>query len=196
MGTRGLYGAVVDGELRIAQYGQWDSYPGGQGRTVLEFCRSLGDDARLAALKDKVRKLKLVTMEEAEKLWQEKSGAQFDRDVCAKIFEMVLAGEATSVLLRSEFAADSLFCEWAYVIDLDNGVLEVFKGFQQAPHDKGRFADLPEPEDRAKRKKPREYYPVAEVARFAFDKLPDDNAFIAICEGEVLDQLANIPNEK
>jgi hypothetical protein len=27
------------------------------------------------------------------------------------------------------FAADSLFCEWAYVINLDNDTLEIYKGF-------------------------------------------------------------------
>ena len=42
-----------------------------------------------------------------------------------------------------DFAQDSLFCEWAYVVDLDAGVLEVYKGFQTEPHDHGRFAQEP-----------------------------------------------------
>lgn len=37
MGTRHLIAAVIDGEYKIAQYGQWDGDPEGQGLTVLDF---------------------------------------------------------------------------------------------------------------------------------------------------------------
>jgi hypothetical protein len=43
----------------------------------------------------------------------------------------------------SEFIADSLMCEWAYVINLDEKVLEIYKGFQGAPHAKGRYCLKP-----------------------------------------------------
>lgn len=39
MGTRGLTAVMVDGEYKVAQYGQWDHYPDGQGKTALAFCR-------------------------------------------------------------------------------------------------------------------------------------------------------------
>lgn len=37
MGTRHLIAAKVDGEYKLAQYGQWDGYPEGQGVAVLDF---------------------------------------------------------------------------------------------------------------------------------------------------------------
>lgn len=40
------------------------------------------------------------------------------------------------------FLADSLLCEWAYIINLDSNNLEVYKGFNNDPHAKGRYAHL------------------------------------------------------
>lgn len=41
MGTRNLT-IVIDkqGALKVAQYGQWDGYPSGQGAVVLEFAKN------------------------------------------------------------------------------------------------------------------------------------------------------------
>ncbi len=34
---------------------------------------------------------------------------------------------------NERFMQDSLFCEWAYVINLTDGVLEIYRGFQKTP---------------------------------------------------------------
>jgi len=39
MGTRGLTCVYKDEEYKVAQYGQWDHYPSGQGVTILSFLR-------------------------------------------------------------------------------------------------------------------------------------------------------------
>jgi hypothetical protein len=39
MGTRNLTRVICDGKTKVAQYGQWDGYPEGQGKTVLNFLR-------------------------------------------------------------------------------------------------------------------------------------------------------------
>lgn len=39
MGTRNLTAVYLDGQYKVAQYGQWDGYPEGQGITVLTFLR-------------------------------------------------------------------------------------------------------------------------------------------------------------
>jgi hypothetical protein len=40
----------------------------------------------------------------------------------------------------ASFIKDSLFCEWAYIINLDRGVLEVYRGFQTKKPKKNRYA--------------------------------------------------------
>ena len=39
----------------------------------------------------------------------------------------------------SDFIKDSLFCEYAYIINLDTNVLEFYKGFQHVPQDGNRY---------------------------------------------------------
>ena len=39
MGTRHVTAVFLNGEPRVAQYGQWDGYPSGQGVTILDFLR-------------------------------------------------------------------------------------------------------------------------------------------------------------
>lgn len=40
----------------------------------------------------------------------------------------------------SGFLKDSLMCEWAWIANLDEGVLEVYRGFNQNPRAPGRYA--------------------------------------------------------
>lgn len=39
MGTRHLIIVVSQQEVKVAQYGQWDGYPDGQGKRILTFLR-------------------------------------------------------------------------------------------------------------------------------------------------------------
>ncbi len=71
------------------------------------------------------------------------------------------------MLDAADFPADSLFCEWGYVINLDDGLFEVYEGFQKTLHDSGRFASPTKADDS-------DYYPIKLVATFALDNLPDD----------------------
>jgi len=61
------------------------------------------------------------------------------------------------------FAADSLFCEWCYVLDLDANKIEIYKGFNQEPlSEDERFFFL--------QKHGVKYYPVKFLVSFDIDK--------------------------
>lgn len=139
MGRRNLSLCKLDGKYRIAQYGQWDGYPEGQGLTILEFCR---DKDKLAVLKSLLlnNKVCYCTDEEVDDmntLLKAKSkralrmfGLFNSRDVCGKIFDNIVSNykEFNIILLQDEsgFLNDELFRDWAYCINFDNKTLEVY----------------------------------------------------------------------
>ena len=64
--------------------------------------------------------------------------------------EYVSSPVASPVVVRhildaAYFLADSLFCEWAYLINLDDRTLEVYRGLNQDPAAPGRYAALTRP---------------------------------------------------
>ncbi|MFN6965166.1 MAG: hypothetical protein ACK4S4_15580 [Pyrinomonadaceae bacterium] len=167
MGTRGLTCVVVDGEFKVAQYGQWDHYPEGQGKTIAEFMQKIYDDGRLDEFRAAVRECRRITPKEHKARWERVVGKpipesglvlmddadkfrkvypELDRDAGGEILDLVMNG-ARDLQLEVEFAADSLFCEWAYVVDLDNEMIEVYAGFNK-DRPKGRFARIKLPKDR------------------------------------------------
>lgn len=209
MGTRGLTVVIMDGEHRIAQYGQWDHYPEGQGVTAMNFCRkNLTTEEGREKFRKALKRTKFIDQEHMDKImkrlgisgkWMNMEQAErfktkypaLSRDAGAEILDLVLKGKK---LLRDgiDFASESLFCEWAYVVDLDKMALEVYEGFQTAPHKRGRFADM-EVEERAEVSGSK-YYPVALVATFDFDKLPKTEGAVEETMKR-LQKLANGPDE-
>ena len=165
MGTRNLTMVVLDHEARVAQYGQWDGYPeGGQGQTVIDFITEMNDSGGWDEFCDRVRRCAFITGEEKVRRMKatgvrvrddglvnvadpqlqawEKAHPELTRDIGAKVLFTIMASPPLELVDSSTFAADSLFCEYAYVLDLDRMVLEMYTGFQKGPV-KGRFADMP-----------------------------------------------------
>ena len=154
MGTRHLICAVVDGEMKLAQYGQWDGYPSGQGLKVLNFCRDIpvtfadnlracrfGSDAEIDAIYAPFSANGWMDMEQAE-AFKKSEFAHLSRDTGADILPLV--AEKPRVLVdSSDFASDDLFCEWAYYVDMDARELRVTNGAKAA----FSFDDLPSDEE-------------------------------------------------
>ena len=192
MGTRHMVGVVLDGEFRVAQYGQWDGYPSGQGATVLSFLRERENvealranvaGVRFATEEDKeamqARWTELgaddsgwVTMDQSKAFYTDPRFAPLSRDVGADVLAMVAAGDVEFLTDSSYFAKDSLFCEWAYVVDLDNDVLECYKGFQKEAPVSGRWAGVQDGE----------YAAVDLAATFSLDALPTDQEFCSMLD--------------
>jgi hypothetical protein len=142
MGTRGLAGFVVDGVEKIG-YVHWDSYPSGLGSSVVEAIQA---QPGLEELRAKAKAIEVVGQGEVlSPQWRARLGVSADvtaydalrddqGDLSAALEKGLMVGGAEA------FGRDSLYCEWGYVVDLDEGVLEVYEGFVNAPHSEGRFA--------------------------------------------------------
>lgn len=148
MGTRNLTTVVFGGATRVAQYGQWDGYPSGQGATILDFVRNKMN----AKFFSNLLKTEFIADENFDsrrgKMSVEKFIKKYPqsyRDMGAKILEYIQTTPEKKIELldNTRFASNALFCEWAYVLDLDKNVLEVHRGTNDKPKKKNaRFKNL------------------------------------------------------
>ena len=68
MGTRHLTIVVSEGQYKVAQYGQWDGYPTGQGKTVTRFImENLRQQDTFEHFKGRVDACKFISDEEIDK---------------------------------------------------------------------------------------------------------------------------------
>ncbi len=138
MGTRNLTKVIYKQKTKIAQYGQWDGYPEGQGAKVLRFLKKNDmetfkkrlDNVKFLSseeLEDKLKSIDITTewidINQDEDL--EQHFPEIHRDTAAEILQLVYDGKATELKNDESFLEDGLFCEWAYVIDLDQNKLYV-----------------------------------------------------------------------
>lgn len=221
MGTRHLILVYYNGAYHIAQYGQWDGYPSGQGLTVLRFCRDPTNlaslaaalaaalvyeptpaqleawDAEAAALQDEYdaqveehygRRAQQLANGADKGAWLDEVDTRpakpmqrvcpsVSRETGAGVLALVAGarGERVPVVREVGFVADTLFCEWAYVVDLDEGVLEVWSAGvgPEEGLESGRFEGL---EEVGVGGGP------GLVARWALGGLPDEAGFLSGCE--------------
>lgn len=184
MGTRGAFGVII-GEKEKIGYNQYDSYPSGNGVENLQWLReeyakdpALSEVRRLATAARLVDDDSSPTPEDVANLRSttnlgvsEQSTDDWyclTREAHGSIPAMLNCGY---ILDGHDFPLDSLFCEWAYIIDLDANTFEVYVGFQKKEHNQGRFAsDVPNDDG---------YYPVRLVATWSLDALPTDDEFLA-----------------
>ena len=204
MGTRNLVAVFLNGEYKVAQYGQWDGYPDGQGITCLHFLR---DKCDLPLFREAVSNSSFMTSEELNalltKYGMDEEGMiscddydrfklaypELSRDSGGKILEIIQNNPA-GVRLRNSitFAADSIFCEWAWVVDLDEGTFEAYKGFNHdSLTENDRFYFLAEYEDE------KDYgggmaHGVKLAAKWCLDSLPSDAEFLAAFKDDEEDE--------
>lgn len=175
MGTRHLIAVQKDGRYGIAQYGQWDGYPSGQGVDVLAFAAKM-DREEFGKKVNATRFIDFDNQEEVDRINNTKDWQTvfpwLSRDAGADILDHV-NDQPEGLLIKNQikFAGDSLFCEYAYVIDLDAGTLEVFRGFNKDALGEGeRFASAPLDDE--------EYKQVRFWKSWPLDALPDEETFL------------------
>lgn len=143
MGTRGAIGFILDDAL-VATYNHFDSYPDGLGTDMVRQA-----NAMVAEKDDTVAKCRALTRVSASDTPSPEILNHFAEAGIQP--ENVSTGSDWYSLLRSvqgnlltylrlgfmpddtNFLKDSLFCEYAYLVDLDRDVLICLEGFNENP---------------------------------------------------------------
>lgn len=182
MGTRGAIGFRIDGSDKLF-YNHFDSYPDALGEDFVKQVKELIKDAKLA---EKVRAL--AEIKEGEEPTPE------DIERCKPYTNLSVSNQSTKdwycltrgaqgnlhatleigkAELANDFIFESLFCEWAYILNLDDGTVEFYKGFNKDPKAPGRYAK--ESKDKHAKERGRDaYMGCALLATFPMDKIPKD----------------------
>lgn len=152
MGTRNLICIWYKGRFMVAQYCQWDGYLEGQGARILEFLLVPGNIERLKkgltritpvddqTVQDILGKHRYSSFKNNKKVCECGSAVSLqepqkcfpstlDRDTGAKILDIIAAARSDDYIpiqLSLDFAANGLYCEFCYCVDLDAEVFEVF----------------------------------------------------------------------
>jgi hypothetical protein len=140
MGTRNLICIVKDNQFKLGKYCQWDGYLEGQGQSIAKFIiKNLQNNDGLNRFSNNVDSLVVISNKQEEEYWK-KAGAdmevsdlfkekhpQLHRDCGADILDMIFNTTGLEVSTPEiEFANDALFCEYCYVLDLSNEMLEIY----------------------------------------------------------------------
>lgn len=157
MGTSSLICIWYKGRFVVAQYSQFDGYLEGQGSRILKFLIKPENIERLKAGLEHIKVVSEEEVDEIrEKVEQDGmarelagdptaspfmfsfNGSEFDKLfpslsqlTGAKILEVISQSTPESPLpiyMELDFANNSLFCEWAYCVDLDTRTFEIFRG--------------------------------------------------------------------
>lgn len=145
MSTRGLMGIKKNGVLK-AQYNHFDSYISGLGQQIINTLNEIKKEDRIKKLSDTFDNIVLVNendtptkeMIEYCKLYNTTNlnvSGQNEKDMYCLLRET--QGELSLYLNgfkyminNASFINDTLYCEYAYVINLDTNKLEITYGWQ------------------------------------------------------------------
>lgn len=182
MGTRSMHGLRKNG-IDKTQYNQCDGDPEGVGQEIYSYV-SKHTNEELNNLFDRISLVQedltvsQLTVEQKEKykkfikdykcsqyiqeedkvmdnLWMYSFLHDFqgNLDLFDKYPEIDIMVDGTN------FIKNSLFCEWAYIINLDTEKLEIWEGFQKKPQPNNRYGT----------EENEGYYPCALIAEIDFD---------------------------
>ena len=142
MGTRGLYGFRKNGEDKLT-YNHFDSYPDYLGRIMVEFCKStsikeMNEIFDRIVLVDENGKPTKKQITECIEYYNGNVSSQKVEDWYCLLREAqgnpnVYKHGLKYMVDNQGFIKDSLFCEYAYIINLDTNSLEFYVGFQKEP---------------------------------------------------------------
>jgi hypothetical protein len=173
MGTRGVYGFRKNGADKLA-YNHYDSYPACLGARMADFCR--GTDLaelhrvfdRIELVGDAVKPTRSQIAECAPFTDLEVAGRSDDDWYCllhkTQGHPEVYCADCRYMYCFNRFIRFSRWCEYGYVVNLDDGALEFWEGLQEQPQPGNRYGTA---EDDG-------YYPCRMALSFPLDNIPGD----------------------
>ena len=151
MGTRGLWGFRKNGVDKLT-YNHYDSYPDYLGYKIINFIQQ-HDLEELVSIYNRIVLVDEEQPATAEAMVLCKKFS--DVDVSTKSIRdwycllrraqgcpEVYANGLRFMIDSADFIKNSLFCEFAYIINLDDNVLEFWVGFQHKPDKTNRYGNV------------------------------------------------------
>ena len=162
MGTRGAIGFRSNGVDKVT-YNHYDSYPTGLGFDLMK-------ELNKAKMCVKAMRRRFEQIE----MWNGKCDFT-EGGALLKYLETLKMDKSNN------FMEDSLWCEWAYVVNLDDEVLEIYEGANKDKDALGRYASL---QTKSNQESGRGYMGVALIAIIHLDDLYGANAgqIEAVCK--------------
>ena len=164
MSTRGAVGFVVDGEEKIT-YNHFDSYPECLGLNTLGIVNELAQD--IPKTFNLAKNIEMIASDDP---------ASDDlHAIEGELDKYLVSGKMVD---NKSFMLDSLFCEWAYLMNLDTNMFEIYRGFNTTPNEiLGRYATK-QAAKYSDADYDNEYYGVILVKEYRLDNLPSDVDFL------------------
>lgn len=142
MGTRSAVGWKTDGEW-FSIYNQFDGYPNGKGKELLDFLKSVKDISFLRRRLKECKKVWLDIGGITEWKWvdEKDKDRDWDRNNSIGYIKDVYDGKTDEIVVCTpNFLRDSISCEYGYIIDFDDGYLLYLNG-EEKDRDKSPFPE-------------------------------------------------------
>ncbi len=221
MGTRHLIIIYYNGKYVLAQYGQWDGYPEGQGFKILKFLSTPGETTNLksnlhllhAATPDEIKAIDEECSQADREEKQRKPGhflsmddmalnlryPSLSRDTGANILNLIADTKDDKPIIIREVKESLQFamhpiCEWIYDIDLDANKLKVYSGQVAAFDSDAAPSTLVlslQPGDLSEWEMLKNPVPQL-LVEFDIEKLPGEEEFV----GQIKKQLSELEGEE
>ena len=206
MGTRGIYGFRKNGQDKIT-YNHYDSYPEELGENIINFCRETSIQEMMEifdriVLVDNEKKPTKKQIKECQKKRWTHVDITYETEAhinCIDWYTLLRETQGNLNFYKRglsymiddhNFIKDSLFCEYGYIINLDENCLEFWMGFQNKPQKGNRYGTKKYSEYDTP------YYPCKLMKKFSLTRLSENtlDKMISIKEEEQKDDSENAEN--
>jgi hypothetical protein len=154
MSTRAAYGFIIDGKEKVT-YNHSEGYLDGLGLSLLNqlngiWLEYLEENVRNVVLvkdEDEVVTDKLILNELKDYIYDIKGDQTWYsllRSSQGNIIHYACDDPLKYMIDGKDFLYDSLYCEYAYIINFDTGMFEFYEGYNKDPNADGRYVKLPE----------------------------------------------------